>query len=349
MTAAAATGVCLPGRVPHLLAACWLCLAATLPASPVFGATAGESSGTFGPRGFAPATSAARTLDLEEYRGELVRLLAVARGMDGLPGVAAPLGEIPDTWHVTDGERRFVVRAAWLRDGLRAAASTGDADSRRKAVVTIERLLADLDRYRAAPPDYAGERRLRDRILARREFAGLHGPTWFDRLKQRATELLLRLLSRIFGSSSFPVVAATVVYALVALALLVSATWIYRTLRRTAVAPVVPDVVPVSAREWTAWLTDARRAADGADWRGAIHLAYWAGISYLESLRLWPPDRARTPREYLRLLPPDSQYRTPLSALTSAFEPVWYGRRPATAEEFSRTLADLEHLGCTSR
>ena len=64
-------------------------------------------------------------------------------------------------------------------------------------------------------------------------------------------------------------------------------------------------------------------------WREAIHFVYWAAISRLESKRLWPADRARTPREYLALVAPDDSRRDNLAALTRSFERTWYGGRPA--------------------
>jgi hypothetical protein len=64
-----------------------------------------------------------------------------------------------------------------------------------------------------------------------------------------------------------------------------------------------------SAREWQLWLEDARKAAAAGQWREAIHFVYWAAISRLESRRLWPADRARTPREYLALVAPEDPRR----------------------------------------
>ena len=66
------------------------------------------------------------------------------------------------------------------------------------------------------------------------------------------------------------------------------------------------------------------------EWRDAIHLAYWAGISFLERQGFWKPDRARTPREYLRLSL-RSEYRETLRALTQIFELAWYAK-PASRQ-----------------
>ena len=71
-------------------------------------------------------------------------------------------------------------------------------------------------------------------------------------------------------------------------------------------------------------------------WREAIHFLYWAAISRLESRRLWPADRARTPREYLALLAQEDPRRARLAALTGSFELVWYGGRAAAESDYRR-------------
>jgi len=101
-----------------------------------------------------------------------------------------------------------------------------------------------------------------------------------------------------------------------------------------------------SALPWQTWLQRAREAAGDGNYRGAIHLIYWSAISWLESQGAWIPDRARTPREYLRLLPAQAPQRHRLYALTQRFEPVWYGGRPASAADFDAMLQELEELGC---
>ncbi len=75
-----------------------------------------------------------------------------------------------------------------------------------------------------------------------------------------------------------------------------------------------PDAA--SARDWQLWMADAREAAAHGLWREAIHFLYWAVISRLESKRLWPADRARTPREYLALVAPDDPRKPGLASLT---------------------------------
>jgi hypothetical protein len=97
-----------------------------------------------------------------------------------------------------------------------------------------------------------------------------------------------------------------------------------------------PGAGAASARDWQLWLADARRAAAAGLWREAIHFVYWAAISRLEAKRLWPADRARTPREYLALVAPEDPRRTRLATLTGSFERVWYGGRAAAESDYRK-------------
>lgn len=98
--------------------------------------------------------------------------------------------------------------------------------------------------------------------------------------------------------------------------------------------PEEPAPGAASARDWQLWLEDARLAGAEGRWREAIHFVYWAAISRLESRRVWPANRARTPREYLALVSQDDPRRAGLTQLTHSFEYTWYGGRPAGEREF---------------
>jgi hypothetical protein len=103
-----------------------------------------------------------------------------------------------------------------------------------------------------------------------------------------------------------------------------------------------PAAGAASARDWQLWLADTRRAAAAGEWRKAIHFVYWAAISRLESKRLWPADRARTPREYLALVVAEDPRRAGLATLTGSFERTWYGGRTAGENDYlqAEKLAD---------
>jgi hypothetical protein len=121
----------------------------------------------------------------------------------------------------------------------------------------------------------------------------------------------------------------------------------FRFIRRPAAAgSVVPDRPFVSQKESSVWLSEANAAAARGDWREAVRLAYWCAVSFLEDQGAWRPDRARTPREYLRLLPASSDHRPGLTELTRTFELVWYGAEEADSRRFAEALAHLERMGC---
>jgi len=287
-------------------------------------------------------------LDVTSYRAQIDRLVAAieagASDPRSLKGVADSL---PPVLVVRAEQQEFSIPVEWLRDVLRRQSLKAD----RKALAALRsrllQLRADLDAFEAPPAATKPLRQRLDAILARPEFSNVRGPGWFDHLKQRVLEFLAGLLVGIWGSSSFPAIANAIVWTLVGLAVLVTAVWIYRSVRRasTGDAPA-PDAVPVSAKPWTEWLAEARAAAAAGLWHDAVRLAYWSGISWLESGRVWSPDRARTPREYLRLLPDASQYRPALASLTRTFELTWYASQPSDESTFSRAVEDLERLGC---
>jgi hypothetical protein len=82
------------------------------------------------------------------------------------------------------------------------------------------------------------------------------------------------------------------------------------------------------------------------EWRDAIHFGFWAAVSRLESEGVWPPDKTRTPREYLHAIPDSNLSREPFAAMTRKFESSWYGSRPTTEADFAQFAAHLERLGC---
>ena len=129
--------------------------------------------------------------------------------------------------------------------------------------------------------------------------------------------------------------------------------WLLVRLERNARVRLVPDVESTpgapSAREWQLWLKEAEAEAAAGAWREAIHSVYWASISRLESGRLWPADRARTPREYLGLLGGSDPRKPTLTALTRSFERTWYGGREAAAADFNAAMHHAAELGVEAK
>jgi hypothetical protein len=287
-------------------------------------------------------------LSVSAYIAELDRRLLAIGELADHPGRGV---EFPPAWLVQTDRRMFEVSTRSLQSDLDEwRAGAGDhAASLGRLADGLRALRAEAVSLREPPVDVSSERALVARILAGREFQGVHGPTLIDRIKQRAAELFVELLRPLIRASAIPTVGRLVVSAMIGLAVLMLAFWLYRTLRgAAAINAVRPGPMPAAARAWTTWLREARAAADGGDWRAAVHLAYWCGISFLEGQGAWRPDRARTPREYLRVVPSGSEFVVPLTALTRCCELVWYGTEHADAGTFAQALGHLKKLGCPS-
>jgi Domain of unknown function (DUF4129) len=288
-----------------------------------------------------------RELSLNEYISELGRLSTLVPQGSGSDAVDEAIASLSGGWKVVANGITFNIQTDELLDGFEKLKKRPDDRIRDHLLQQLSLLKADAEAFEQAPPDSTAARRMLTEILARSEFRSVHGPTWLDRLKYRIVMWIIRLLTHTFGSSAVPTIGRVLVWALVAIAVTVLAYFIYRTIRvNVRVESVIPEDVPVSAKQWRLWMDEAQAAAAQGHWREAVHLAYWAGISFLEQAGMWRPDKARTPREYLRLLPAESERRAPLSALTRNLEVTWYGNQPAGPETFSETVSLLEALGC---
>ncbi len=287
-------------------------------------------------------------LTTAEYRAQLDQLLASAQQLDSSGRSVPPmLRDLPQSWRVHTEEQDFTISAEGLRQDVEKFEQKGDYSAATAIEVRIQALVHDLDGFEKSPQDVSGSREHLAAILARPEFRDVHGPTFFDRLAQKLLATILSWLGRLFRSSAIPTISEFLVYTLIGLAALALAWVVYRQITSASEREnVVPIDLPVSAKSWALWLADARAAAAENNWRQAIHLAYWAGISFLEHQGTWRPDRARTPREYLRLISNSSEQRETLAALTRIFELTWYAKREADAGAFAQAMQALERLGC---
>jgi len=293
-------------------------------------------------------------LTIAEYRVELNQLLTATQELDSsehssrnpIPPV---LRDVPTGWRVHSEQQDFEISADGLRQDVRRFEQERDFSSANAIRLRIQNLRRDLAGFETPPPDVSKSREHLAAILARREFRDVSGPTFLDRLAQRLLVFLIGLLQRLFRSSAIPTISKFFVYGLIGLAVLTLAYLVYRQIKSSSAREsVVPTDLPVSAKDWALWLAEARAAAAQHNWREAVHFAYWAGISFLEQKGTWRPDRARTPREYLRLLSDSSEHRETLAALTRVFELTWYAKREADAGTFAQTMQALERLGCHS-
>jgi Domain of unknown function (DUF4129) len=304
---------------------------------------------------------------LDDYRKHLVALAgltqvcAKARDVKACDPLLVGLDDrVPLS---ASGERRLV-RYGWLRvlfshaeesDQAQLAPKTGKTvvrsdESVRPKPRTTSQLLEDaearlkLDLAQAGEPpliepDHAAERATMQQVLAGREFRNLKQPDAQDSFMERVN----RWLNHLFESvDKMRTRSAWIGRALIwgfLLVVGVGLAWGLLQLERRWRIRLLPDgggPAPdaASARDWQLWMADAREAAAAGLWREGIHFLYWAVISRLESKRLWPADRARTPREYLALMAPYDGRTSGLGSLTRTFERTWYGGRATDETDF---------------
>jgi hypothetical protein len=309
---------------------------------------------------------------LDDYRRHLVALqgltqtCAKARNVKSCdPTLVGPDDRVP-AGPTAHAERR-IVRYGWLRilfshaeepdkateaPGSHKPVDQGDLPDKKGGWVepttsqlleqAQQRLAMDLEQARGAlpaPPGHDLEHSVLNQVLAGREFRELKQPTardtalerfnnWLNRAFANADKLRARsaFVGRLLIWGSFLAVGLGLAWRL----LQMERRW------RIRLVPMSDRPAPeaASARDWQLWMADARQAAAARLWREAIHFLYWASISRLESKRLWPADRARTPREYLALVARDDPRRDSLLALTRTFERTWYGGREAGEEDY---------------
>lgn len=334
-----------------------------------------------------PASGGWHDVSISDYRQHLEALSAVveacAKARDAKTCDPARVGQDDrvSLGEEANAERR-PVRYDWLRVLLQRAQKKDASNVARKAVTgiagtkispasdalpqppTTTELLQSAEKRLAADEEQAGgiaqpepentaQHKALDQVLAEREFRGLGQTSPVESLKEKIDNWLNSLFARAAGlGARAPWLGRAVIVAFI-LAVCVGLAWgLLQFERRWRIRLTPESVAPVrdapSARDWQLWLDDARKAAGAGLWREAIHCVYWAAISHLESRRLWPADRARTPREYLALMASlmasDDPRRVKLAVLTGNFERTWYGGRAAGEGEYKRAEELAEDL-----
>lgn len=333
-----------------------------------------------------PSSSGFRDVSLAEYRQHLEQLDGVVSDCSAQLKLKTPPPTSQDACDPNRvgqddrvqgaagaGSQTREVRYGWLRSALgRTSKKSDDAapfmfgahkeatnkppDADALLNDAHERLRGDIQQVDGPPaenPTYAEQRKSLNAILAQREYKGATEVTATNRIQEWIGNLLDRIFSGLAGVGAKAPWIGTLLKVLLLGAVLTVVIWLLVRLERNARVRLVPDVETVpgapSAREWQLWLKDAQGAAAAGAWREAIHLVYWASISRLESNRLWPADRARTPREYLGLLGGSDPRKTTLAALTRNFERTWYGGREAAAADFNAALHLAAELGVEAK
>lgn len=294
-------------------------------------------------------------LDLKGYLAELDRRSGEAAALKEHPEHAAVLSKsLPDTWQVNVRGQHFAVPTQWLRQTLDSLKVNpwlaGDYSKEMQKRLATMRAEAELFDQPSAPGQGRARGKL-DEILSRREFQEIQGPTWFDQLRVRVQNWILDFLDKVFGGiGRHPALGTTLLWLAVGGSVFLLMLFLMRYfLKSTESEGLNLEATGQVSPTWKDWARDALAAAGRGDYRDAIHLAYWAGIFRMEELGAWQADRARTHREYLRLLAADDAHRAPLAQMTSRFELVWYGGNPASARDFETVVQQLEELGCNLR
>lgn len=196
----------------------------------------------------------------------------------------------------------------------------------------------------------SAQRRALAALLAGRDYQGVAQTTVRERFLEWLGNVLDELLGRLMRFGARSPWIGFVVRALFLGGLCLLLVWLLvRMERRSRIRLLAEDgaglAAAPSARGWQHWLRDAQAMAGQGLWREGIHFLYWAAIARLEAGHLWPADRARTPREYLRLLPAADPRRAGLTVLTGTFERTWYGGRQAGAADYQSAMRRAAELG----
>jgi hypothetical protein len=330
------------------------------------------------------AGAGSRDVSLAEYRqhlNDLDGLVAACQAQRAKKQVALANSDVcnprqigPDDrvhWPDPSSETRDV-RFDWLRAVFDNASKTGNAaqqnplalvPSQKNNSPSVDELLAQArqrlqeDEKQAtnppeASPNYAAERKSLNSILAEKAYQGVSEVSPRERFLEWFDNLLDKFLSTLIRLGSHAPWIGWVLRVLLLVAICGALIWFLVRIERNARIRLIPDAEPApdapSAREWQLWLEDAQKMAAKRLWREAIHFLYWASIARLESMRLWPADRARTPREYLALMANADPRKTSLTELTRRFERTWYGGRSAADSEFDAALELARALGVAS-
>lgn len=307
-----------------------------------------------------PQISANPVYDWQSFIQELTRLDTRLKAAEKSPEALRAYREsLPKTWAVNSGGRHLDVPTDLLVSRLVKAEKQPElrAQQLNEARGYLEALAGETAFLSIQPPLRTESAKTKlDAILARPEFALTRQQSWWDKIQARINEILfnalVRMLRGIGGQASLGYVLLWV--GICAAAILI-AYWIFRRWHGSArMEEMALQAAAIPLLSWQEWIFAARGAAARADYRTAIHCAYWAGITRLQDVGALSPDRAKTPREYLialtksKLILPETfaTRHLALSMLTARFEKIWYGYQAATETDFRDSVTQLEDLGC---
>jgi hypothetical protein len=206
-----------------------------------------------------------------------------------------------------------------------------------------------VDAQSTVTEDRAARREVLTSVLAQPEFQHSAATVLMDRLRQVITRRLAELWDRLGGPGVGSRSAATAFAWVVGLLGLAALTWwLVKSLAEGSAGHVLGLSPPAATRRRSsrAWAREALLAHRAGDPREAARCAYRATLARLEEDGEWRQDAARTPREYLRLLPAAHRHQPAVADLTARFERAWYGADAGSPADTRAMLARLEELGC---
>jgi uncharacterized protein DUF4129 len=294
-----------------------------------------------------------------DFPGYVAELQSWSQAVAQLPDHPEKLPDlrrsVPLKLELLTAGQHFTISNAWLVLAL----VHWEKDARQRPVLQqqiAQRLQWELQQAQALsqPPESPSSQAARAQlaaVLSRREFRFVRAPSWWDLMWARVWRWIGRQLEKLVGRLHLkPAVSNMLSWILLGAAFLLLALILWRNLRRASRGMTRLGLqAPVStAWGWRQWAEAARAALAEQRYRDAVHCCYWAAVFRLEQMGVWRLDDSRTPREYLRLLPRDSQHRQTMASLTRGFEMVWYGYRPVTPTQAESALQELENLECSS-
>jgi Domain of unknown function (DUF4129) len=300
----------------------------------------------------AQSSTDARDLTPGAFLVEIDALIERIDAVADAAGATAAAASVPDQWRVASAGEHIEIDTRWVKSLLADTSGGREGWSARREVVRRRLIHArehvaahatgDRDAARARAHEAAQS------ILARGEFQQSAASRWRERMQERVGKWFEDLFARLgAGRTAGRTTALAFAWAAALAALAGLGFWLARTLAArphgAALNLGYGSSAQVRARELALRALAEARAGNA---REAVRGAYHAAIVRLEEEGAWRVDEARTPREYLRMLRATDSRHPLMLDLTRRFERIWYGNRPAAADDTTHVTAHLETLGC---
>jgi hypothetical protein len=293
-------------------------------------------------------TTSVRPVTADEYRAHLEKLKLLVGACKKNPAecVAKNVGD--DERVEANG---FQAHWSWLRETL---AKTHDIKAPDRGKL-LEEASVRLDEDKAlaegatlqSGDEFQRARKKADEVLLRPEFQTVSQQSYIEREIAKFWQWVSEVFDGVsrFGKRS-PWLVPLMEWSSITLAAAGLLAWGLRTIQRQRLAIRFESNASdeVWQKESDNWAELARSEAARQDWRAAVHCLYWATIVMMEGRKLWRQNRARTPREYVLLLEPESRMQHSLRRLTQLFERIWYGLRPAAESDYASAMVLFEEL-----